>query len=215
MPAGMTFLKGGGLEELVSKGTGSSGGGLMDMLLPGAGILTSVLGGIFGSGASPQEEAMQKVFEMIQQYMPGMKEQSYSKEEINTIVKQMQTMYRGAGSLAATQVGKSIGESGAAGGQGFAEYYTSNVAPILAEGQMKAADAEQFGVSAYNDIFNSSKNRVAQMLQLLTGAASGQSSMTGAQKGIATGLQTGNLLATGYGNLAKGYRDWNYKPVGG
>ncbi len=187
----------------------------MDAL--GAGIsggiagLISTLGGIFASGDSLQEESYQKIFKMIQDYLPELKKQSYSKAEIETIVKSMQTMYRGAGNLAATKVGQAIGESGVTPGQGFAEYYTSSVAPIMAEGQQQAAGAEQWGVGAYNDIYNSAKDRTLQGLNLMTGAAAGMPNMSSGQKGIAGFLQTLNLLATGGGNFANMYKNFNMK----
>lgn len=197
----------------------ASGAATGSMVLPGigtgVGALVGLLSGIFGSQESSQEEASQKAYEMIQKYLPELSKQSYTKDEINAIVKQMQIAYRGAGSISAGQVGAAIGESGVAKGGGYADYYTQAVAPILAEGQMKAADAEQFGVAAYNDSYNSAKNRLANALGMLTQSAQGLSTMTGGQKGIIGGLQGLNLGATAFGNLAKGYKDLTYKPIGG
>ena len=183
-------------------------------MLPWAAIsagtgLVSLLGGLLSSGKSPQEQSYEQIMKMIKE--SGMSETPYSKQEIEALVKDMQTMYRGAGSLAATKVGSAIGESDAAGGQGWADYYMSNIAPILAQGEMGAAEAGKFGVSAYSNMFDSAKNRTLQSLGLMTQASAGLPSMTGMQKGTAGFLQTLNLLAGAGGNIASAYANFNRK----
>jgi hypothetical protein len=185
------------------------------MLIPLLGSLFSGLGaGIFGSQESAQEKSMKEAFDMIKKQLPNASKMAFSKEEINTLVKTMQSIYRGGANVAAGQIGSAIGESGATPGQGFAEYYTQSLAPVIAEGENKAAGAVGWGEQAYSDNYNQAQSRVNQLLQLLTGAASGQASQTGTQKGIASGLQGMNLFATGYGNLMKGWKDYNNKTPG-
>ena len=185
------------------------------MLIPIATTLLSGLAsGIFGSGQSEQEKAMAEAFEMIKGQLPNAGKMAFTKEEINAFVKTMQGIYRGGANVAAGQIGSAIGESGVAKGGGFADYYTQSLAPVIAEGENKAAGAIGWGEQAYSNNYNQAQSRVTQLLGMLTQAASGQASMTGAQKGIASGLQGANLFATGYGNLAKTYKDLNYIPIG-
>ena len=198
-----------------SMASGAAAGSAFPGIGTGIGALASLLGGLIASGDSPNEEAMKEVMDMIKQQLPNASKLAFTKDEINSLVKTMQSIYRGGANVAAGQIGSAIGESGMTPGQGFAEYYTQSLAPVIAEGENKAAGAVGWGEQAYSDNYNAAQDRISRLLGLLTQAASGQGSMTGWQKGISGFLQTGNLLATGYGNLAKGWRDWNYKPPTG
>lgn len=174
------------------------------LISAGSGLL-----GALSSGGNDSEKAYQEIMKLIKD--AGLGQTPFSKEEIQTLVKDMQTMYRGAGSLAATRVGSAIGEADVAGGQGWADYYMSNISPILAQGEMGAAEAGKFGVSAYSDMFNQAKGRVAQSLGLMTQAAGGLPTMSGTQKGVAGFLQSLNLLSTAGGNFANMYSNLNKK----
>lgn len=196
-------------QALISTASGAATGNPLGLALGVGGGLVSLLGGLFASGDSPQEEAYTEIFNMLKEYMPELKKEAYSKSEIKSIVNSMQQMYRGAADVAAGKIGSAIGESGVAKGQGFADYYTQSLAPVIAQGEYGAAGAEQFGVEAYSNINNQTKNRVLQALGLMTSGAAGLSSMTDAQKGISGFLQTGNLLATAGGNIADMYKNLN------
>ena len=178
----------------------------------GAGLL-STLGGLLSTGKSPQEKAMEEMFAMIKQYIPEMSKTPYSKEEINSLVKQMQQMYRGGANVAAGQIGSAIGESGMPKGQGWSEYYTQALAPVIAEGENKSAGAMGWGAETYGGMFDQAKGRVSSMLGTATQAGSMLPQMTGGQKGLAGFLQTLNLLASGGGNFANMYKNLNWKPV--
>ena len=177
--------------------------------------LLSTLGGIFGSKKSPQEQSMEEMMGLLKQYLPNMEKMAFSKEEISTLVKSMQSMYRGGANVAAGNIGAAIGESGATPGQGFAEMYTQALAPVIAEGENKAAGAEAWGEQAYSNEFNQAKGRVSNMLGTMSQVASMQPSMTADQKGISGFLKTLQLLSTGTGNLANAWKDFNYKPPTG
>ena len=185
----------------------------ISLIAAGTGLL-SALGGLLSSGSSPQEEAMKQVYDMLKSYLPEMSKTPYSKGEIQSIVKQMQQMYRGASNVAAGQIGSAIGETGMPKGQGWGEYYTQALAPIIAEGQNRSANAEMMGVEAYSDMFNQAKSRTGNLLGTITQASSMLPQMTGGQKGMAGFLQTLNLLATGGGNFAEMWKNLNYKPLG-
>lgn len=182
----------------------------VSMIAAGSGLI-SALGGLLSSGDSPQEEAYAKVFEMLKQYMPELKQEAYSKDEINTIVESLKQMYRGASDVAAGKIGSAIGESGVAKGGGFADYYTQALAPTIAQGEQGAANATEWGVNTYSDINNQTKNRVLQALNSMTGTAAGLPSMTGTQKGISGFLQSLNLFSSGAGNFANLYKSLNTK----
>lgn len=188
----------------------NTGGDLLSSLgsiIPGVGGVISLLGGLFSSSKSPQEQAYENVLSMIKQGKLG--QEAYTKGEIESIVNDLQTMYRGAASLSAARVGQAIGESDVAGGQGYADYYLSNIAPILAQGEAGAAEAEKFGVQAYSSIHGQAQNEIASALGLATQASAGLSNMTGTQKGIAGFLQTLNLLSQAGGNIANLYTGLN------
>ena len=199
--------------------SGASTGAAVGSVIPGVGTaigagvggLLSVIGGLFASGDSPSEEAYQQIFDMLKDYMPELKQQAYSKSEIQTIVNNLRQTYRGAADVAAGKIGSAIGESGVAKGGGFADYYTQALAPVIAQGEAGAAAADQFGVQAYSTIKDQTSQRVLQAMGLMSNTAGGLPSMTPGQKGTAGFLQTLNLLSTAGGNFASMYKNLNTK----
>jgi len=65
----------------------------------------------------------------------------------------------------------------------------------------------------WNKLDDAAKGRVLSGLGILGDASAMQPDMTGIQKGLATFLQTLNLFATGFGNVAQGYKDITYQPI--
>jgi len=194
---------------------GASTGATIGSVIPGIGTiagagiggLISLIGGLFSASDTPQEQAMAQAMDILKDYMPELKKEAYSKDEIAKIVNELKMMYRSSADVAAGKIGSAIGESGAARGGGWADYYTQSLAPVIAQGEQGAASAEQFGVETYSNINNATKQRVLQGLQLMTQNAMGQPSMTSGQKGVAGFLQSLNLLSTAGGNIAGMYKN--------
>jgi len=181
----------------------------LGLITAGAGIL----GGIFSGGESPQEKEAKKVQRLIKSYLPQAGQTAFSKAEINALIKTMQSIYGGAANVAAGQIGSAIGESGITGGQGFAEYYTQALAPVIAQGQEESAKAQLQGNQLYEEDFNNAKQRVAQLLSLLAGNTQSFANQTGTQKVVSGFLSGANLGATALGNIATAYKDFNYTPI--
>lgn len=204
-----------GSDALSGAATGATVGsivpGVGTAIGAGVGGLISLLGGIFASSSTPQEEAYKQAMDAIKQYMPELKQEAFTKDEISKLVQDLRLMFTGASDVAAGKIGSAIGESGVAKGGGFADYYTQALAPVIAQGQQMAGQATEWGVNTYSDINNATKQRVLQGLQLMTGAAAGQPSMTPGQKGVSGFLQSLNLLSTGAGNFANLYKTLNMK----
>jgi hypothetical protein len=198
---GSGALSGASIGTAIAPGIGTAVGA-------GAGAL---IGALFSMGDSPSEEAYQQIFDMLKDYMPELKREAYTKNEIQTIVNSMKQMYRNAADVAAGKIGAAIGESGAAKGGGFADYYAQALAPVIAQGEAGAASAEQFGVEAYSTIKSQTNQNVIGGMNAMTNAAAGLPSMTSGQKGTAGFLQTLNLLSTAGGNYAQMYKNLNTK----
>lgn len=180
----------------------------------GVGALISLLGGLIGSKKSPQEKAIEELFASLKDYLPELGKEAYSKSEIQNIVNNMKAMLMASGDIAASRLGSVIGESDIAKGGGWADYYMSAIAPVIAQGITQAAEAEKFGVGAYADIQDAAKRRSLAGYQTLLGAGQYLPSMTSGQRGLVSGLQTLNLLSTAFGNIASAYSNLNKKPIG-
>jgi len=174
---------------------------------------SGILGGILNSGESPQEKEAKIVQRLIKAYLPQAEKTAFSKAEINALIKTMQSLYGGAANVAAGQIGAALGESGITGGQGFAEYYTQALAPVIAHGQEESAKAQLYGNQLYEEDLNNTRQRVAQLLSLLVGNTQSFANQTNTQK-IASGFLSGaNIGATALGNIGSAYRDFNYTPI--
>ena len=175
------------------------------------------LSSIFGSKDSPRDEAIAYALDRIKKEMPWLKQLPYSKGEVEGKVDEMSQTARGAANVAAGQIGASLAESlpaaGVPKGQPSGSIYTSEMAPVIAQGERDAIGVEQWGMDLFSKMDSESKNRIISSLGLLTGTAGQQPDMTKDQKAIATFLQSINLFSSAYGNLAKGYKDFNWKPI--
>jgi len=175
------------------------------------------LGSIFGGQDSPRDEAIRYALEQLKKQMPNLQTMPYSKGEVEGRVGGMQQTLRGAANVAAGQIGSSLAESlpaaGVPKGQPSGSIYTSELAPVIAEGERGAVGAEQWGMDFFAKMDADTKNRIINSLGVLTGAAGQQPEMTGGQKGFASFLQAMNLFASAFGNLGKGWKDYNYQPI--
>ena len=206
-------------------GYDSGGFDLMNFLssIPGiggiAGLGTSILSGIFGAKDSPHDVAVQEILQRLEREMGYLKSTPYSKGEVEGKVGDIQQTLRGAADIAATKTGTALSESlsaaGVPSGQPKGSIYTAELAPVVAEGEKGAAAAEQWGMQFWASLDDAAKTRLLTALGMEGNIANMQPSMTGGQKGIATFLQTLNLLASGFGNVAQGYKDLTYKPLEG
>jgi hypothetical protein len=185
----------------------------------GAGIggILSVLSGIFGAKDSPADAATQNLLAKLERELKGLSTPSYAKGEVEGKVGEMQQTVRGAANVAATATGTALAESmgagGTPGGQPKGEIYTAALAPVIAQGERDAASVEQWGMQFWASLDDAAKQRLLAGLGLEAQVAGMQPSMTKDQKGIATFLQTLNLLTTGFGNVAQGYADFTHKNI--
>ena len=204
-------------------GNGGSGGGfdwlstLGQVAGPAGGIIASILSGFLGAGDSPHDAAVQELLAKLDREMSYLKSTPYSKGEVEGKVSGVQDTLRGAANVAATQTGTAVSESLAAGGtpqgQPRGDIYTAALAPVIAEGEKGAAAAEQWGMQFWASLDDAAKNRLLAGLGLESNTINQLPNMTGTQKGMSSFLQTVNLLTTGFGNLAQGYKDFNYETI--
>lgn len=188
--------------------------------IPGLGAvggILSVLSGIFGSKNSPQDEATKAILARLEREMGYLKAPSYSKDEVEGKVSGMQDTVRGAANVAATATGtalsESLGASGTPQGQPKGEIYTAALAPVIAQGERDAASVEQWGMQFWASLDDAAKQRLLAGLGVEANLVNQLPNMTSDQKGIATFLQTLNLLTTGFGNVAQGYTDITHKNI--
>lgn len=201
-------------------GGASTGAGIGTAIAPGIGsAIGAGVGGLLGlmqgvfTEESPSEEAYNQIFEMLKDYMPELKQEAYSKDEIQGIVNNLMRTYRGAADVSAGKIGSVIGESGVAKGGGFADYYMQSLAPVIAQGEAGAANAQQFGVNAYSAIKDQTSQRVLQAMGLMSNNAQGMNTLSSGQQGIMGTLQMLNLLSSAGGNFASMYKDLNHKSI--
>lgn len=188
--------------------------------VPGLGAvggILSVLSGIFGSKDSPQDEASKAILARLEREMANLATPSYTQGQVEGKVSGMQDTVRGAANVAATATGTALSESLGAGGtpsgQPKGEIYTAALAPVIAQGERDAASVEQWGMQFWASLDDAAKQRLLAGLGLEASVATGLPGMTQDQKGIATFLQTLNLLTTGFGNVAQGYTDITHKNI--
>jgi hypothetical protein len=179
----------------------------------GMGLLT----GLMGTEDSPRDEALAYALKQIQSYMPSAQKTAYSKEQITSLVSQMKQNLGGAAKVSAGAVGNNLaeamGSAGVPGGQAQGEMYASALAPVIAQGERDKVGADQFGMDFFNKMDGDSKQRVIQLLSVLSGISGMQSDETSGQRSVASGLQGLNLASTAYGNIMKGWKDYNHKSI--
>ena len=208
-----TSVGGIGANALAGAGAGS----MFGPVGMGVGALLSILSGFLGAGDSPHDAAVQELLAKLDREMSYLKSTPYSKGEVEGKVSGVQDTLRGAANVAATQTGTAVSESLAAGGtpqgQPRGDIYTAALAPVIAEGEKGAAAAEQWGMQFWASLDDAAKNRLLAGLGLESNTINQLPNMTGTQKGVSSFLQTMNLLTTGFGNLAQGYKDFNYESI--
>jgi hypothetical protein len=126
----------------------------------------AIIGGLASwIGTSDQEDAIKDMQKKLKENEEYFKSTPFSKDEImNIMLPEAQKIYRGAADVVAGKAGAAVGESGLSGGQGFAEYYTQALAPIIAQGENQAAGAiGEFG-QWYSTLDAQAKSRFAQVL---------------------------------------------------
>jgi len=189
--------------------------GTLGWLGIGGGLLSSILGGIFGSGGGPgdkaSEYAMQELMAKIDAGTFG--KTLFSQNELDTRINAQKNIARGSADVAAGRIGSLLAEKfGATGtpeGQPRASMFVSELAPVIAQGERDAIGIDQFGMNIAENQF---QNAQSLQLKALLGALQGSQvlpAMSDTQRGIASGLQMMNLLASAFGNVAKGYKDFN------
>ncbi len=172
---------------------------MWDIVVP---ILSSILGGAFSGGDSPQEKASKEVLGKLEDNEDWLKGSPFTKEEImNALLPAVQKIYRGAADVAAGKIGATVGETDVAGGQGFMEYYTQALAPVIAEGENKAGAAvSEFG-KWYSELDAEKKNRFLQTMNLELQAVGGLPTMTNMQKIFTGAMKGANIGTTAMGNI--------------
>lgn len=185
-------------------------------------ILLSIFGGsglsgLLGAQDSPRDKAVQDILEKLERNLSFLSTPSISKGEVESGVSDIQQTFRGGANVAATATGTALSESLSAGGtptgQPKGEIYTSALAPVIAAGEDKAAMAKQWGMQFWASLDDAAKNRMLAGMGLMGDVANMQPTMTPGQEGVSSFLQTLNLLSTGWGNLAQGWKDYNHKPI--
>ncbi|MFA4916917.1 MAG: hypothetical protein WC974_09670 [Thermoplasmata archaeon] len=183
----------------------------------GLSALLSIGGGILGSQSSPQEDYFKNMSKTISDYMPYLSSSAFSKSDIDNIVKSISAMYRGSANVAAGGIGASLGESlnasGVPKGQPSASMYVSELAPVIAEGEKGAASAAQWGSDFFANLDAQAKQRVMSALGMMSSLGQGYSDQTGGQKGLMSGISSFNMLTSGFGNIAKMWKDINTQEI--
>lgn len=189
------------LTSILGMGTGS--------VIPGIGGILSILGGFFGAGDSPQDEATKMAMEKINAALPWLQSTPYSKGEVSGLVSDYKQNIDVATNIAEGSMGATLAEGmGAAGvpkGQPQGSMYVSEIAPLEAGAVKEKAGMDKWGAEFFASMDEQTKANYMNALQVLTGGALAQPGMTGTQRGIATGLNIFDLFGKGAGNLASMY----------
>lgn len=168
---------------------------------------SGLLSGFLGMGESPSEEAFRKMFDQLYENMDWLKETSFSKDELfNSILPAVQNTFRRSADVAAAKIGATVPETagGTPEGQSFMDYYTTALAPIIAQGESQAGQAHMSFVDLWNTMDTQSKQRFLQAVQLGGNLAGGLPSMTEGQKFLTNTLQGADIGATIAGNIQMG-----------
>lgn len=169
------------------------------MALIGGGV--TGLASLFGN-----DDARNEGIQAIMDNLMGdasLSETAFSKSELlQKILPIIQQTYRGGANVAAGQIGAALGESGMNQGQNFAEYYTQALAPVIAQGENLAGNANQQMVEFYGNLDNAAKQRKLSSYGLqMQGAMGMTQEPSPIEKFMASFLQGANLGATAAGNI--------------
>ena len=189
------------LTSILGMGTGS--------MIPGIGGIVSILGGLFGAGDSPQDEATKMAMEKITAALPWLQSTPYSKGEVSNLVSDYKGNIDTATNIAEGSIGATLAEGmGAAGvpkGQPQGSMYVSEIAPLEAGAVREKAGMDKWGAEFFAGMDAQTKQNYINSLNVLMGGATSQPAMTSTQKGIATGLNIFDIFGKGAGNLANMY----------
>lgn len=180
----------------------SSIGGFMSG--PGGAIAGGLLSAFTGLGESPKEEKLNEILDKMYANEDFVKSMPFTKDELfNSIYPKIKQLNTGAADVAAGRLGSAIGETGAnmGGGQNFVDNYIQQLAPVIAEGQFKSAEALQGLVAMYGQMDDAAKKRLLQLFGMEAQTASQLPSMTDFQAFVTNFLQGGNITSTIQGNL--------------
>jgi len=165
-------------------------------------IAGTLLGGLGASGQSPQEKNAENINNTLQDNEDYFKSLPFSKEEImNSLLPQVQKIYRSSADVVAGRLGQNVGESGVAGGQGLSSYYLSTLAPVIAQGENLAAGAVSDFGKWYSQLDAQAKNRFMQAISLEIQNNGSLPDMNTLQRTISGALSGLNLGATAGGNV--------------
>lgn len=139
------------------------------LLVSGA---TGLVNAILSGGKGDQQQAIEKYLNMLENEKDNLGGLAMSRGEVMNLVSDIQELYRGGADVAAGRVGSAIGESGVAGGQGFADLHLQSTAPIIAEGEFKSADAEKWGAQFFAQLDESRKRNLTNFYSLLLNGSS-------------------------------------------
>ena len=193
--------------DIVASAAGAATGGL-GWIVP---IASGILSALTSLGDSPREEKISEILDNLMKD-PRFAQLPFSKDEImKVIVPEIQRRYVGASDVAAGRIGAQIGESGQAGGQATSDLYMQALAPTIAAGQHKAADATQWGVDSFASMDNAMKERLLKTYQLSLQGASGLETMSPMQRAFSGFLSGGKIGMDAWGGYQQGkyYQDKN------
>ncbi len=174
-----------------------------------ASAIPSIFTGIMGGGKSDRDQAIMSAIAELQARMPELASKAFSKTELDNLVKSLKTAVDASSALSKLQTGTSLAEGmGAAGvpkGHASSEMFVSANAPLDAKALETKAGIDQFATQLWADMDNQAKNRILDSMRLLFGGASSLQDTTSGQRALTSGLQTFNILSSGFGNLAEGW----------
>jgi hypothetical protein len=150
---------------------------------------SALLNAIVSGGKSDQQKEMEKFLRLLEQDKDKIDGMSFSKADIETLTQDIQNLYRGGADVAAGRLGSAIGESGSAGGQAFADLFVQSLAPVIAEGEFKSADAEKWGAQFFANLDQQRKSNLMNFYQLAFGGASALPGTNSGQRTVLGGLQ--------------------------
>jgi hypothetical protein len=154
-------------------------------------------------GRSKREKALGQTYDTLQGSMGDLQTPAFGKDEINSIVGDVGDTYAGASNIAAGQIGATIPETVSTGrGQGFNEYYTQALAPVIAQGQRDKASTKQWGTNLFGNLDNAAKQRLLASLGLKSNIADAMDDTTGWDDLFGL-IKTGASSAGGIAELIK------------
>ena len=160
---------------------------------------------------SPRDKQMAELMEVFKQNQDWFKSMPYSKSEVEGISNKMQDQVGASADVAAGRLGSAIGEAGVAGGGDYANFFLQNLAPIIAGAEKDKVSIEKSMMDFYSNLDQNAKTNFLNAMSGMTSTAGQMQDMTPGQQHFAGGAQGMNLMATGFGNLAEAYKDYNYE----